>query len=144
MGCLFPLQLFILSYVSLMCTAIINNSHVWHKKIFSSSTLSFDYGSCKLGKIKSLPFFCISVILLLVFRLFILMYEVLFLLFHMLSTSILWCLLMIIVVFFVLKMTCFLSFILLLSLLKINFLFLPRLYNLILKGNIYSITLNLI
>jgi hypothetical protein len=34
MGCLFPLQLFILSYVSLIFIAIVNNSHVWHKKYF--------------------------------------------------------------------------------------------------------------
>jgi hypothetical protein len=72
------LSSFPLMSISFGCTAVVNNSHVWHKKLghsnsivltylmkhsylgnknlFWPSTMSSDCGSCKLGKSKSLPF----------------------------------------------------------------------------------------
>jgi hypothetical protein len=71
-GCLFPLHFFILGSIPSSCSMIVNNNNVWHKKLghlnsiiltylmkhgylgnknfLSYSTMSFDYGSCKLGK----------------------------------------------------------------------------------------------
>jgi hypothetical protein len=79
MGCLFPLQFSISNVVFFSCTVITNNNEVLHKKLghpnsnvltyllkhglldnkdsFSSSFVSFNYATCRLGKSKTLPFF---------------------------------------------------------------------------------------
>lgn len=74
-GRLFPLHISIPSNASLTCSAVVNKSEVWHKRlghpnstILSSllascllgkdqfSSLSFDCSTCKLGKSNILPF----------------------------------------------------------------------------------------